>query len=91
MAQKSGLKEKAPKICRECEHWNQVSDKVRVHELLERTIRQFETKIVKAEYEPTVAEYVKLLQLEREMGKEDEPKEIKVTWVGPNETSDTAK
>jgi hypothetical protein len=91
MVKKSGIKEKAPKICRECEHWKQVSDKVRVHELLERTINQFETKIANVEYEPTVAEYVKLLQLEREMGIEDEPKEIRVTWVGPNETSDSAE
>ena len=61
------------------------------HELLERTIEKFETKIINAEYEPTVAEYVKLLQLEREIGQEDEPKEIKVTWVVPNTTSESVK
>ena len=88
MANKRRSKEKAQKICRECEHWDEVSEKVRVHELLEKTLSQFETKIAKTEYEPTVAEYVKLLQLGREMGQEDEPKEIKVTWVGPNETSE---
>jgi hypothetical protein len=91
MPNKGKSKEKAPKICRECEQWKQVSDKIRIHELLERTIKQFETKIGQIKYEPTVAEYVKLLQLEREIGKEDEPKEIKVTWVAPNETSDSAK
>jgi hypothetical protein len=42
-------------------------------------------------YEPTVSEYVKLLQLKREMGQEDDPKEIKVTWVDPNATLESAK
>jgi hypothetical protein len=84
-------KENTSKSCRECERWGDISEKVRVHELLERTIEQFETKIINAKYEPTVAEYVKLLQLEREIGQEDEPKEIKVTWVVPNTTSDSEK
>jgi hypothetical protein len=91
MTKKGRSKKKAAKTCRECEHWDEVSKKVRVHDLLERTIEQFENKITKTEYEPTVAEYVKLLQLGREMGQEDEPKEIKVTWVGPNETSESEK
>ena len=91
MTKKGGSNEKAPKTCRECKHWERVSEKVRVHELLERTMGRFETKIAKAEYEPTVAEYVKLLQLGREMGQEDDPKEIIVTWVGPNATLESAK
>jgi hypothetical protein len=88
---KTGRVEKAPKTCRECKRWGEVKDKIRIRELLERAIEQFETKITKQEYEPTVAEYVKLLQLEREIGHEDEPKEIKVTWVGPNVTSDSER
>ena len=91
MANKGGVKEKAPKTCRECQYWGQVSEKVRVHELLERTIERFETKIKEAEYEPTVAEYVKLLQLGREMGQDDEPKEIRVTWVGPSAMSESER
>lgn len=91
MAKKGQSKRKAPNNCRECEHWDTVSQKVRVHDLLEKTLAQLETKINRAEYEPTVAEYVKLLQLGREMGQEDEPKEIRVTWVVPNATSDSEK
>lgn len=90
-AEKKKSTEKAPKSCRECENWGDVSEKVRVSELLERTINKFETKINSAEYDPTVAEYVKLIQLGREIGQEDEPKEIKVTWVGPNEKSNSEK
>jgi hypothetical protein len=82
---------KPPDDCRDCERWPEVSERVRVKELLERAIEQFETKITKAAYEPTVAEYVKLIQLGRELAQEDEPKEIKVTWVGPNATSESEK
>jgi hypothetical protein len=91
MAKKARSKEKPPRICRECENWDQVSEKVRVHELLEQVIDKFEIKIARSDYEPTVAEYVKLLQLGREMGQEDDPKEIRVTWVSPKATSESAK
>ena len=88
---KKGRSEQTPKTCRSCENWPEVSKKVRIHELLEKAIKNFEDKIAKKEYEPTVAEYVKLLQLGQELGQEDEPKEIKVTWVGPNEASESEK
>jgi hypothetical protein len=91
MAQKVQSRHHAPRICRECDNWEQVSKKVRVHELLEKTLGQFEEKISKTGYEPTVAEYVKLLQLGQELKHEDEPREIRVTWVTPNATLDTEK
>jgi hypothetical protein len=91
MPKKSGAKWKAPMSCRDCENWDDVSKKVRVHELLEKTLGQFETKITQEGYEPTVAEYVKLLQLGQELGQEDELKEIKVTWVTPEAASEHEK
>lgn len=62
-----------------------------MHELLEQTLGQFETKIRQKGFEPTVAEYVKLLQLGQELGQEDEAKEIKVTWVTPDTASESEK
>jgi hypothetical protein len=91
MAKRTRSNKKAPRRCRECEHWDEISEKVRVRELLENTIEKFEAKIAKADYEPTVAEYMKLLQLGREIGQDDDLKEIKVTWVGPNETLESEK
>jgi hypothetical protein len=91
MAKKGQSKEHDPRICRECENWDQVSKKVRIHELLEKTLGQFEAKIARDSYEPTVAEYVKLLQLGQELGQENEPKEIRVTWVAPDAASQTEK
>jgi hypothetical protein len=88
MTDKEPSRWKAPSNCRDCERWDEVSGKIRLYELLDKAIGQFEIKIARADYEPTVAEYVKLLQLGRELGQEDTPKEIKVTWVVPNATSD---
>jgi hypothetical protein len=82
-------RETASRNCRECVNWEEVSKKVRVHELLEKTLGEFERKIKDSSYEPTVAEYVKLLQLGQELGQEDEAKEIKVTWVTPDAASDS--
>jgi len=76
---------KAAQACRKCERWAEVSEKVRVRELLEKTIEKFEAKISDSDYTPTVAEYLKLLQMEHDVGQEDEGiKEITVTWVEPN-------
>ena len=46
-----------------------------------------EDKLRKAEFKPSLADYLKLVQLEKEIG-EEEPKEIKVTWVEPDKSSD---
>lgn len=91
MAKKGQSNEKASISCRDCGHWDEVREKIRIHELVERTVQQFEAKISKKAYEPSVAEYVKLLQLEREIGQDAEPKEIKVTWVDPHGTSKSEK
>ena len=68
--------------CRDCSRWKEVKHRIKVSELLTTVISQFEAKGLK----PTMAEYLKLLQLEKEF-EEDEPKEITVTWVEPEETS----
>jgi hypothetical protein len=48
-------------------------------------IEFFETKLRNGEMKPTVGEYLRLLELEKELN-EDELKEIKITWVEPSET-----
>ena len=91
MAKRGRSRANVPKTCRECPNWGDVSKKVRVHELLEKTLGKFETKIGQQDFEPTVAEYVKLLQLGQELGQDDEAKEIKVTWVTPDTASESEK
>lgn len=72
--------EKAVKDCRDCERWNEVKERVRVSEALEKAITAVETKIKDKDFKPTVAEYLKLIQMEKEL-KQDDAKEIKITWV----------
>jgi hypothetical protein len=51
--------------------------------LLAKALRTFEdTLIAEKELKPTLAEYLKLLQIERELEPEL-PREITVTWVEP--------
>ena len=70
----------SPKDCRDCENWRDVQERVRVSEALEKAIKAIETKINSKDFNPTMAEYLKLMQVEKEL-KQDDTKEIRVTWV----------
>jgi hypothetical protein len=71
-------------VCRDCPEWQTMRQKLRVSELLVKAIEGFESRMKAQDFKPTVAEYLKLLQMEQEMdATEDKPKEIKVTWVDP--------
>jgi hypothetical protein len=54
-------------------------------ESVKKAIELFETKLREGKMKPTVAEYVRLLELQKEIDG-DELREIKVTWVEPVET-----
>ena len=53
-------------------------------ELVERVIENFEKKLASDEVKPTVGDLIRLLQLEQELN-DEEPKEIRVSWVEPSE------
>ena len=73
---------KSPKSCEDCEHWTEVKNKLRVGTVLENVLKKMEEKLGTAEFKPSLADYLKLVQMEKEMGEEG-PKEIRVTWVEP--------
>jgi hypothetical protein len=75
------------KACRNCENWPQVREKVRVGELLERIVKDIERQIKDKDFTATTAEYLKLIQLQKEFD-QDEAKEITVTWINPSESSE---
>jgi hypothetical protein len=79
----------APKECRECPNWPKVSEKVRVSEVLRSMIGKMEKEIKANTFKPTIGDYLKLVQFEKEL-QQDEVKEIRVRWVEPgNEDSST--
>jgi hypothetical protein len=45
-----------------------------------------EDKLKEPDFKPSLADFLRLVQLENETG-DEEPKEIKVTWVEPDRSS----
>jgi hypothetical protein len=74
------------KNCEECSKWQEIKQKLKITTLLGSLIGNVEERVNAKELKPTVAEYLKLLQIEQELAQES-PKEIKVTWVEPETTS----
>jgi hypothetical protein len=72
---------KARASCEGCKRWKEVKDKMRIAELLGKAAENFKGE--RGNFEPTLAEYLKLVQLEKEF-EEDEVKEIKIKWVEPS-------
>ena len=60
--------------------------RVRISSFLEKAIQGIENKLDSTDLKPSMTDYMKLLQLERELD-HDSPKEIKVTWVEPETES----
>ena len=66
------------------------SERARVSETLDRAIKSVEERIQANDFKPTIAEFLKLVQLSKELA-QDDVKEIRVTWVEPAVTSSTGK
>jgi hypothetical protein len=71
--------EKAPKTLR-----------IRISDLLDKAIVGIEDRLKAQDFKPTMADYLKLLQMEIDL-EQEEIREIKVTWVEPPVTSDSGK
>jgi hypothetical protein len=70
--------------CKQCSNWEAIREHVRVSELLDKAIASYDEKLKEADFKPTIAEYLKLLQLEKELTDELQDTEVQVTWVGPD-------
>ncbi len=70
--------------CKKCGNWEAMREHVRVSELLDKAIASYDEKLKDTTFKPTIAEYLKLLQLEKELEDELQDTEVQVTWVGPN-------
>ena len=62
--------------------------RIRIADLLGKAITGIESRFSAKDYKPTVADYLKLLQMEIDL-EQEEIREIKVTWVEPSVTSDS--
>jgi hypothetical protein len=86
--------DKAPKSCKECQRWKDAKESARETRLLEvlgTAINKIEETFTAETYKPTVGDYMKLMQMEKELSSEtDEAKEIRVTWVERTESEKEA-
>jgi len=57
--------------------------KTRIKSLVERAIGGIEKKLADESSPPTIGDYLKVMQLQKELEDEEAPKEIKITWVEP--------
>jgi hypothetical protein len=73
---------KSPRICAECAKRDK--ERVRVMKLLGEAVKKMEAKFAAEDFKPTIGDFLKLLQIEKELGQET-PTEIKVTWVEKSE------
>jgi hypothetical protein len=53
-------------------------------DLVDKAIQRIEEKLGSSDVKATFADFIRLLQLQKEL-QTDQPKEIKVTWIDPNE------
>ena len=82
-----GGKAAEPKSCEQCSRWKEIRKKLRVQDLLETAIRKLRERFEAQDFKPSVADYLKLVEMEDELEQSNETlKEIKVTWVEPKES-----
>ncbi|HEX5226135.1 MAG TPA: hypothetical protein VFW44_00415 [Bryobacteraceae bacterium] len=56
-----------------------------------RLLKEVEKKLDVADSKVTLGDYIRLMQLERELEDEEQPREIIVTWKDPAETRGESK
>jgi hypothetical protein len=68
--------------CETCSRWKEIRRRLRVTKILTAAIKKLEEKLKTDDFKPTVAEYLKLVEIEEELEQNSHtPKEIQVTWV----------
>ncbi len=58
--------------------------------MVRKMIGKVEKKLDEKDIKPTLGDFIKLLQLDDELG-EEEPREIRVTWIEPSEGESAAE
>jgi hypothetical protein len=68
--------------CEMCSRWKEIRQRMRVTKILTAAIKKLEEKFKTDDFKPTVADYLKLVEIEEELEQNSHtPKEIQVTWV----------
>lgn len=85
-------KKQTIKSCKDCSRWKEVRRQMGIARILEEAVNKVEAKLKDPKFEPSVSEYLKLLQMEQEYEQElNPPEEIRVRWVEPTTESENSK
>lgn len=83
---------KARRSCRTCPRWSEVKKQMAIAGILREASEKFKNRLEDEKFQPTVTEYLKLVQVEQEYERElNPPEEIRVTWVEPTTESEDSK
>jgi hypothetical protein len=78
-------KRKSPTPCRACIRWSK--ERARLKDVLKAAIDKMQESLEGAGFKPTIGDYLKLVQIEKEMDEAaSDGKEIRVTWVEPTDS-----
>lgn len=85
MTNTKAAKRKSPAPCRTCERWSK--ERARLKGVLKTAIDKWQKTLEGAGFKPTIGDYLKLVQIEKEMDEAaSDGKEIRVTWVEPTDS-----
>jgi len=59
--------------------------------LVSKVIHNIEEKLEKDQLKATLGDFIRLVQLEKELEEEEQPREIKVTWIEPSEKENASE
>jgi hypothetical protein len=86
-ADKKGRKAKTPESGTAKSPGIEEGERTSKAELVSKVLQKMEQKLASDALKPTVGDFIRLLQLEKELA-EEAPKEIEVSWVEPEEKSE---
>ena len=61
------------------------------HDKILKLLEKLETRLHGEELKPSLGDFIRLVQLEKELADEEAPREIKVTWVERPQASESGK
>lgn len=70
-----------PDDCKECIHWDQVEQRVRVRTVLTSMVDKLEEKVVDGDFKPTIGDFLRTLEVDQNLeGANEGPTEYIVRW-----------
>ena len=78
-----------PYDCKECIHWDEVEQRVRVRSVLTSMVDKLEEKVIEGDFKPTIGDFLRTLEADQSLAASNEgPTEYIVRWGEPSPASE---